>query len=1601
MSFNTPDQQLYALGADNTVYTIDLYTGVMTKQYTISIAAPTGASEEGLTKQFNDENKKLLTLAIDDEGNFYSVNNGNSTYQLVYLYTWTAEDVQNGVITNLQPVNNAYDGYVGEYAYNDDIPSTGEATTQSMAWDHDEKVLYWASALNAVSGYNYLYTFNTETGKASVATGPIEGQPDYAWGCLCVNVSGLYIVPQEDAIHLESADKATDLRISRSEVSMLVGSQFQLEWDVLPWNLTNKAMTWESSDTNVVEVTSTGLLKAVGVGKATIIMTSVTNPNLHKYCEVTVEEIQDVTVNGMLYNSDDKINWVSFNLLNSEEWTQNFVESEYDSFIAGGMHDDVIYLHDGLTMYGVDANTFEVTKYTDIHETWLWSDAAQGPETPKGYFDRLVGIINGGLCIGVMDIEEASGYEVPHYADFGTDLAALIAYVGPTTYFDGFETCDAHEYYIMTESGDVYHDIIYAFFDKDMQEVVYSDHLTFVGSTGLNLKGMADVESDNRGSLYYDEDTGYLIVTMYRHGDESATVSVFEPDACAPVTVGSFGTDVWPVVSLYAYDALTELTVKVKPNKADIYVGETVKLSASVYMFSSNNRVTWSSSDETIATVDTNGVVTALKEGTVTITATTQEKRDDGTRATSSATITVKPLAELDVMLHAYVQTKDGGKWVAIDGKGLKQYKLADTDATYTGAGAVGGKIFASDETNYYMIDPSGNGYTVVKGDNFTDGKGASFLYVLDSTASPEVKRDFTDLVTGETVKDVTIGGSPVYISGTDETGANYLVLLQDYTTGEYIGAGLDAGRASAAIAYHESEESAGYWFERYYVLGVDGMLEHYELGYYVENGELLTVGGWAVDYIPTGLEFADNDDLSMVYVETGDFKGLVISYATKTGTELWCYDTVKLQLSKMGVLDGVIDLAGLSVLTEDMGVILPENPDDPQEPGTSTSDYVYGYIKTASGYAWVKINAATMAYEVIAEDNIGFGAGTAMNGKVYAVTSASQYGNATYTFQEVDPAKGYAMNSVPGATAHTNGYGPADLAGVPSVDVTLVDTVDGQTYTKTMGGYVVDAANGRYSSNKPMLFLMTNYRSFTTADAEIYFPENTFADKFAAIVYTGSEISDDSKYYYDYFLILDQSGNLYEIRLTSCLKNGAVELETGRTISKVAALELKAKNGASISRVSENKAYISMNTSTGKVELYAIDLTTYEVESLGTLDGAVTMSAMHSDAELTGDYPADVPSQPEPDCQHTETKIEGAVEATCGQPGHTGKTVCVDCGEVISEGEEIPATGEHGDVNDWTYDENSHWTTCVDCGNIVDQGAHEFENGVCFCGYADPNYQPPCDHSNVGSWEYDADGHWKTCSCGEKLEQGTHTFAFGVCFCGYTDPNYQPAEPTGTLLHAYVNTGNGYAWVVIGSENGAMQLLKEDSTAFIGGGASNGMIYMAAAGSSKINQINPADDYSVSIGNFDRKSSTMVDLSSGISKTVTINGKEYEVGVPVYISRDSSGNQYAFAMFDHTIYTDDVYSQMLVFDAQAVAVAYVSANTTSSYYKERFVVLFSNGQLYDLDVTYPGNGNSKADVALGSWIGSGRPAVSSASMVCADGNELIIAANTENGVQL
>jgi len=81
-----------------------------------------------------------------------------------------------------------------------------------------------------------------------------------------------------------------------------------------------------------------------------------------------------------------------------------------------------------------------------------------------------------------------------------------------------------------------------------------------------------------------------------------------------------------------------------------------------------------------------------------------------------------------------------------------------------------------------------------------------------------------------------------------------------------------------------------------------------------------------------------------------------------------------------------------------------------------------------------------------------------------------------------------------------------------------------------------------------------------------------------------------------------------------------------------------------------------------------------------------------------------DVPVDPENHAGATE--VRDIKEATCVDAGYTGNTYCVDCGEKIADGEDVPATGEHIYVKANTKKANCHekgeWTyICSTCSDF------------------------------------------------------------------------------------------------------------------------------------------------------------------------------------------------------------------------------------------------------------------------------------------------------------
>lgn len=78
----------------------------------------------------------------------------------------------------------------------------------------------------------------------------------------------------------------------------------------------------------------------------------------------------------------------------------------------------------------------------------------------------------------------------------------------------------------------------------------------------------------------------------------------------------------------------------------------------------------------------------------------------------------------------------------------------------------------------------------------------------------------------------------------------------------------------------------------------------------------------------------------------------------------------------------------------------------------------------------------------------------------------------------------------------------------------------------------------------------------------------------------------------------------------------------------------------------------------------------------------------------------------------HTEVTDE-AIPATCGTAGKTEGKHCSVCGEILEAQREVPATGNHRPVTEWSSDGTDHWHVCGDCGAELGKAAHTENAGV------------------------------------------------------------------------------------------------------------------------------------------------------------------------------------------------------------------------------------------------------------------------------------------------
>lgn len=152
-------------------------------------------------------------------------------------------------------------------------------------------------------------------------------------------------------------------------------------------------------------------------------------------------------------------------------------------------------------------------------------------------------------------------------------------------------------------------------------------------------------------------------------------------------------------------------SILINYSSATIYIGSTLNMKATT---TSNNIVTWESSDSKVASVDELGIVTGLKEGTATITAV---QIVNGVRKTSSCRLTVRQgvtgvtldPAEKEIALgdnltiNAKVEPSLNGvslKWVSSDEKVIEVSVSGDLSATVKAVGTGTAVVSAINQEN-------------------------------------------------------------------------------------------------------------------------------------------------------------------------------------------------------------------------------------------------------------------------------------------------------------------------------------------------------------------------------------------------------------------------------------------------------------------------------------------------------------------------------------------------------------------------------------------------------------------------------------------------------------------------------------------------------------------------------------------------------------------------------------------------------------------------------------------------------------------------------------------------------------------------------------
>ncbi len=508
------------------------------------------------------------------------------------------------------------------------------ATNKALSWSSDNTAVATVDSNGLVTAL--------ATGSATITVTTLDGAKTASCN-ITVNIPTL----------------VTGISVSPASASIYVNYTQQLTASVEPSNATNKAVSWSSDNTAVATVDSNGLVTALATGSATITVitldgaktascnitvssspiavTAVTvNPNS---ANLTVNGSQQLTASVEPSNATNKaLSWSSDNTAVATVDSNGLVTA-----LATGSATITVTTLDGAKTAScnitVSSSPIAVTAVTvnpnSANLTVNGSQQLTASVEPSNATNKALSWSSDNTAVATVD---SNGLV--------TALATGSATITVTT-LDGAKTASCN---ITVSSSPIAVTAVTVNPNSANLTVNGSQQLTASVEPSNATNKALSWSSDNTAVATVDSNG---LVTALATGSATITVTTLDgaKTASCNITVNSS-----PI-------AVTAVTVN--PNSANLTVNGSQQLTASVEPSNATNKaVSWSSDNTAVATVDNNGLVTALATGSATITVITQ----DGAK-TASCNITVSSGDESTIGLDTVGElTENGinGNWIGI-----------------------------------------------------------------------------------------------------------------------------------------------------------------------------------------------------------------------------------------------------------------------------------------------------------------------------------------------------------------------------------------------------------------------------------------------------------------------------------------------------------------------------------------------------------------------------------------------------------------------------------------------------------------------------------------------------------------------------------------------------------------------------------------------------------------------------------------------------------------------------------------------------------------------------------------------------------------------